>query len=164
MADVGVASASTTDSAGDEEFLYTVESAGAISTPLKVDGPEDEKFRLTLSGVAPVTVFANRPFRDATLISPRALDANWDAWFGDDPPNAVLTFSRFGLPPASMVVELTNPSFSVNTRTLSCTETLLACKHDPVEKGKNWQKVATPSSMTDVSPSIDLANKPPKES
>ena len=147
--------APTATSPAQEQFLFTVESARATTTPLKVKGPEDESFRLTLSGVDPVTVFSDRPFRDAKIISVRALEANWDTWFKADPPNAVLTFARPGQAPASMVVELTSPSYHAKARTLSFTARRSAREHDPVEKGSNWEKVTTPPSMTDVSVFID---------
>jgi hypothetical protein len=148
---------------GTEEALFTVQSAHGTTRSIKVAGAEDEKFRLTLTGVDPVTKFANRPFRDATLITPRALDANWDAWFAGDPPNAVLTYLRPGRAPGSMVVELTNPTYNSARRTLSFTASREARTHDPVEKGANWQKLTTPTAMESVSLFIDLSKWDKKE-
>lgn len=145
-----------------EEFLFTLQSARATTMPLKSSGPEDETFRLVLRGVDPVTMFSDRPFREAMLMSVRAFDSNWDAWFAGDPPNAVLTFARPGRAPGSVVVELLNSSFDPKSRTLSFTTKRLAREHDPVEKGKNWQKLTTPSSMTDVSLFIDSVCDKPK--
>ena len=158
------ASAPTATSSGQEEYLYSVASARATTTQLKVTDSGNETFRLTLSGVAPVTVFANRPFRDAQIISVKALVANWGAWFGDVPPNAVLVYGRPGRAPVSMVVELTDPSFDARPRTLSFSALRLARDNDPIDRNPMLQKVTTPSSMTDVSLFIDLKNQPRKES
>jgi hypothetical protein len=148
---------------GTKEALFTVQAANGTTKSLKAAVTEDERFRLTLTGVDPVTKFANRPFRDATLITPEALDANWDAWFAGDPPNAVLTYLRPGQAPGSMVVALTNPTYSVATRSLSFTATREARKHDPIEKGANWQQLTTPSAMQSVSLFIDLSKWDKKE-
>ena len=142
---------------GSASYLFTVQAARGTTTPLKVLGSEDERFRLTLTGVDPVTKFADRPFRNASLITPRALDANWNAWFAGDPPNAVLTYTRPGRAPASMVIALTRPTYDAKARTLTFTATREARTHDPAEKGANWQRITTPTSMTDVSLFIDDA-------
>lgn len=159
-----VAGSTTAGSEGEstevEEILFTVQAAHGTTRSLKVTGPEDEKFRLTLTGVDPVTVFSNRPFRDAWLISPNALDVNWNAWFAGDPPNAVLTYAIPGKAPASMVIELTNPTYNRATKSLSFTATREQRVNDPVEKGANWERLTTPTSMTSVSLFIDLTQAP----
>jgi hypothetical protein len=147
----GEASASSTT----EEYLFTVQAAGGSTKQMRPLGPENERFRLILTDVDPVTMFSDRPFRDARLMSPKALDANWEAWFGADPPNAVLTYARPGRAPGSMVVVLTNPSYTAASRTLAFTATRLPREHDPIEKSVTWQRLTTPSSMHSVSLFID---------
>jgi hypothetical protein len=152
-----------------EQYLFTVEATAGVTQSLKVRGPEDERFRLTLSGVDPVTQFSDRPFRDARFISPRALTANWPAFFAGDPPNAVLTYDRPGRAPSSMVVTLSNPRYRASDRTLSFEAIREKRAHDPVEKGPSWQRLTTPKSLSVVSLFIDDASSasdttPPKVS
>lgn len=141
---------------GTEEFMFLVVATRATTVQLKADGPHSERFRLVLSSMAPVTMFSDRPFRDARLMTAKALDANWDTWFAGDPPNAALTFESLGRPPASMIVELTDSSYNAATRTLSFTAIREPREHDPLEKSLNWQRLTTPSSMRSVSLFIDL--------
>jgi hypothetical protein len=155
------AAVSTTDgSTTVEEVLFTVQAARATTSNVKISGSADETFTLTLTGVDPVTVFSNRPFRDAWLISPRGLSTNWDTWFEGDPPNAVLTYGHGDKAPLTMVITLTNPSYRANSRTLTFTATRIAREHDPVEKGANWERITTPASMTSVGLFIDLTQAP----
>lgn len=72
----GAAFTPTLVSSAQGEFLFTVKCARATTMPSKLDCLEDEKFHLTMSGVAPLTLFPDRPFRDAKLTSPKALVAN----------------------------------------------------------------------------------------
>lgn len=139
-----------------EEYMFTVQATDGATTQMKASRPGVERFRLTLIGVDPVTQFSDRPFRDASLISPQALDSNWESWFEGDPPNAVLTYARPGRAPGSMVVALTNPRYSAATRTLSFTAIREGRTHDPVEKSVTWERLTTPTSMTSVSLFIDL--------
>lgn len=151
------------DPTGAEEVLFTVQAARGTTTPLTADGSVNTRFRFTLTAVDPVTVFANRPYRDAWLISPRALDANWNAWFAGDPPNAVMTYARPGKAPASMVVELTNPTYKPATRSLSFTAIRLQRTNDPTESGANGEPVTAPATMNGVSLFIDLTKANKKE-
>jgi hypothetical protein len=141
---------------GTEEFMFLVVATRATTVQLKADGPNSERFRLVLTDMAPVTMFSDRPFRDARLMTAKALDANWDTWFAGNPPNAALTFDRRGRPPASMIVELTDSSYNATTRTLTFTAIREPREHDPMEKNLNWQRLTTPSSMRSVSLFIDL--------
>jgi len=154
---------SATQSAAIEEYLFTVQAARGTTTPLKSTGPVDETFRLTLVDIDPVTMFANRPFRDASLISPQVLTSRWKSWFGGNPPNAVLTYARSGRAPGSMVIEIDHPTYNAAARTITFTATRLSREHDPIEKGANWQRLTTPSSMTSVSLFIDLVQSKKKE-
>ena len=155
------AAVNTTDGSSTvEELLFTVQAARATTSNMKINGSADETFTLTLTGVDPVTVFSNRPFRDAWLISPRGLDANWETWFAGDPPNAVLTFGHSDKAPLTMVITLTNPSYRASARTLTFTATRIERDHDPIEKGANWERITTPAAMTSVSLFIDLTQAP----
>lgn len=138
-------------------YLFTVESASGSTTPLSPRGT-GERFTLTLDRPAAVTMFTDRPYRRARLISPAALDQSWETWFASSPPNAVLTWNAgSGKPPASFVVALTNPRYDGTTDTLAFTALRVRRLHDPVEKGPNWKRQTTPASFTGASLFIDSA-------
>lgn len=130
-----------------EEYLFTVQADSGTAVAKKAVAGERERFRLTLRGVDPVTKFADRPFRDAKVISPAALASNWDAWFASSPPNAVLTFSTPQDPSGSIVVTLTNPQYDAANRTLTFTAVRDPRQHDPAEKGPNWERRTTPKTF-----------------
>jgi len=68
-----------------------------------IEGPL--KGNLTLSGgaVASARWMADRPFRYVGLHNTTALARNWETYFGNDPPNAFLTFTDNGSPQAVLV-------------------------------------------------------------
>ena len=93
MAAVCLVASSAPAQAANPSYLFTVQAAAGSTSPGQTSKGEDERFTLTLRGVDPVTKFADRPLRAASVISPAALVSNWDSWFADSPPNAVLTFA-----------------------------------------------------------------------
>jgi hypothetical protein len=135
-----------------ESFLFTVEATGGSTAKVKKTG-NGETFTLTLDGLAPVTMFSDRPFRDAALITPKALVTHWATWFASSAPNAVLTWSRPNQPPDSMVVVLTSPR--LNGDELVFRATRLHEIHDPTRKGKQWTRPIAPTSLSSVSLYID---------
>lgn len=138
-------------------YLFTVEASGGTTKVLKPRG-STERMRITLDGVEPVTMFADRPLRNARLISPAALTTNWPTWFADSPPNAVMTWSAgAGKAPASFVVTLMDVDFNAATDQLIFTAERDPRKHDPAEKGRNWQRLTTPTAFTEASLFIDNA-------
>lgn len=138
-------------------YLFTVEASGGTTKVLKPRG-STERMRITLNGVEPVTMFADRPLRNARLISPAALTTNWPTWFADSPPNAVMTWSAgAGKAPASFVVTLMDVDFNAATGQLTFTAERDPRKHDPAEKGRNWQRLTTPAAFTEASLFIDNA-------
>lgn len=96
----------------EESFLWVVTAAGGT-----VDAHDDRTLVLTLTGVSDqATQFADRPFRDAYLLPTAELAESWAGWFGDDPPNAALTFTPAGgTTPLSVVVELSDPVYDAGT-------------------------------------------------
>lgn len=145
--------ASAAESPPQKEYLFTVEAARGLAA----QGPRSatgELFVLAFTGLAPVTMFSDRPFRDAGLISPKALVANWDTWFASSPPNAVLTWSRgAGKPPASMVVALGSPRIKNGVVVFRAAR--VSRLHDPVRHGSNWKRVALPEYIRGASLFID---------
>lgn len=144
--------------AATPSYLFTVQSPTGTTVQGNLLKGENERFTLTMHGVSPVTKFADRPFRNASVMSPAALASNWNAWFADSPPNAVLTYSpgSAGLP-ESIVVTLTRPRYVSADRTLTFTATRTYRSLDPSEKGSNWTRPTTPRSFTHASLFIDDA-------
>ena len=139
-------------------YLFTVEATAGSTAPGQPVKGQDERFTLIMRGVEPVTKFADRPFRSASVMSPAALVSNWDAWFADSPPNAVLAFaSGANKAPQSIVVTLTRPRYDSSGRTLSFTASRTYRTLDPSQKGKNWKRPATPTAFTNASLFIDDA-------
>ena len=149
----------TTAHADNPSYLFSVQAAGGSTTSVHATSGEDERFTLTLHGVDPVTKFADRPFRNASVISPAALATNWGAWFAGSPPNAVLTFvTASGMAPQSIVVTLTRPHYSSAGRVLSFTATRTYRTQDPSQKGSDWARPATPHLFRSASLFIDNAS------
>lgn len=138
-------------------YLFTVEAAHGTTTQLKARGTT-ERMTITLDRVRPVTQFADRPLRDAKLISPAALATHWSTWFADSPPNAVMTWSdRAHRAPSSFVVTLTKAAYDPLRRQLTFTAERDPRQHDPVEKSPNWTRLKTPTTFTQASLFIDNA-------
>lgn len=147
-------------SGNSEAWLFTAQSASARTHQLEPKAGEDERFRLTLKDVSAITKFSDRPFRDATLISPRALAKNWREWFATSPPNAVLTFQHKGRPsaaPTSIVVSLRSPHYRADMDALTFTAVRIHRLNDPSEAGRGWERATTPKSLKGVSLFIDDA-------
>ncbi len=142
--------------AANPSYLFTVEAASGSTVSGQTTKGEDERFTLTLSGVNPVTKFADRPLRAASVLSPAALVSNWNSWFTDSPPNAVLTFAgRVGAAPQSIVVTLTKPRYERAGHKLTFTASRTYRTLEPSEKGKNWKRPATPRTFASASLFID---------
>ncbi len=139
-------------------YLFTVQAGSGTTVPGTAAKGQDERFTLTMRGVDPVTKFADRPFRTASVMSPAALVSNWDAWFADSPPNAVLTYASTGSkPPQSIVVTLTRPRYESTSRTLRFTAVRTYRTLDPSEKGQAWTRPTTPRTFAHASLFIDDA-------
>lgn len=141
-----------------ETWLFVAQSAEARTVPMTTTASGQERFRLVLREPTPVTKFADRPFRDAQMISPKALTQHWQAWFAESAPNAVLTYSPPGASPVSIVAELSRPKWDAASRSLSFTAVRSASRHEPTSAGANWARVATPRTAMGVSLFIDDAS------
>lgn len=93
-------------------FLWAVNAETGKLDGVGADTGE-EQLTLTLVNVRDhATQFADRPFRDAFVISTADLAARWSSWFAAGPPNAVLSFSVAGDPmPHSIVLRLDPPTY-----------------------------------------------------
>ena len=144
--------------AASPAYLFAVQAVNGSTSTVSAAKSEDERFTLTLRGVDPVTKFADRPFRSASVMSPGALVANWDAWFVGSAPNAVLTYTgAAGAAPQSIVVTLTRPRYEKDGRSLTFTATRTYRSLDPLNKGTNWVRPATPRTFVGASLFIDDA-------
>jgi len=154
----GLISMSSHAQAATPSYLFTVQAASGSTAPGQSATGEDERFTLTLRGVDPVTKFADRPFRAASVMSPAALVSNWNAWFADSAPNAVLTYSSStGKAPQSIVVTLTQPRYNSAGHTMTFTATRTYRSLDPSQRGKDWKRPVTPRTFTSASLFIDDA-------
>lgn len=127
------------------EYLFSLNTDRGTSTRVGKDSGE-QRFVLTMHGVSErATQFADRPFRNAYLLSTRTLIKKWGTWFGDSPPNAVLTYTdpkRSKDPaPSTIVVKLLKPRYSPKTDTLRFTAQHLHRSVSPV----NGDKVRLPN-------------------
>lgn len=103
-------------------YLFAINSKrGTVRGVGKDTGKE--KLTLVLRGVSDhATQFADRPIRDAFVLSTKDLEARWDRWFHDSDPNAVLSFSQGKDPmPHSIVVKLRKPRYNEKKGTLTFT-------------------------------------------
>ena len=150
-----VASCSSGESSGSGSdtdtgaFLYVVDANSGSAI--------DERLTLSLDGDARVTVFSDRPEREAWRLPVPALVAGWAAMFGDDPPNASLVASAAGVDETSVVV-LSNPQLS-GTRELSFT-------YEPVTETPTLNAEATgdpPTEFASASLFVDSSAAPPSD-
>ena len=139
-------------------YLFTVQAVSGETGSVNSAQGEDERFSLSLRGVDPVTKFADRPFRSASVMSPAALVSNWNSWFADSAPNAVLTYSAgAGKAPQSIVVTLVRPRIDSTGRVLTFTATRTYRTLDPSQKAKSWIRPVTPRTFSSASLFIDDA-------
>ena len=139
-------------------YLFTVQAVSGETRSVSSTQGEDERFSLSLRGVDPITKFADRPFRSASVMSPAALVSNWKSWFADSAPNAVLTYSAgAGKAPQSIVVTLARPRIDSTGRVLTFTATRTYRTLDPSEKAMNWNRPQTPRTFLGASLFIDDA-------
>ena len=142
-------------------YLFTVQAVSGSTLLGTAQKGEDERFTLSLRDVDPVTKFADRPFRNASVMSPAALVSNWKAWFSTSAPNAVLTYSvGAGKAPQSIVVTLSSPRYSAAGRTLSFSASRTYRVLDPSQKGKGWVRPVTPRAFVLASLFIDDSDMP----
>lgn len=147
-----------------EHWMLVAQAAASRTVPMSRTSDGHDRFRLVLRAPAPVIKFADRPFRDAALISPKALVTNWATWFAGSAPNAVLTVPREdGQAPDAIVLELTEPAWDRATRSLSFVAVRNPVRHDPVSHGSNWIRPTTPATAVGVSLFIDDLDCPDGE-
>ena len=99
------------------EQLFVQTASGGSLVPVK---GEDDTFTLTLRGVSPeVVTFTDRPVRAAADLALDEFLGNWDGGtFADDPPNAALVVSGGADARDVFVLELEDPRYDKEARTL----------------------------------------------
>lgn len=102
------------------DYLWMLSAAGGTVTGIGAD-TGDEVLTLTLTGVNDhATQFADRPARDAYVISTPDFADRWDAWFGSTPPNAVLSYQLAGdVRPRAIVLEIDDPQYDAAAGTIT---------------------------------------------
>ena len=120
---LGATIATSTSAAGEataEEYLWMLTADGGTIDGIGED-TGNEVLVLTLTGVNDhATQFADRPARDAYVISTPDFTDRWDDWFGSTPPNAVLSYQLAGdLRPRSIVLEIDDPDYDSAAGTIT---------------------------------------------
>ena len=147
---------STLASENTAQYLFTLGAASGRTQPLKKHNGESERFVLTLRGVGVVTKFADRPFRNATVLAPWRFTKHWHAWFAGSAPNAVVTFGQGdGRAPQSIVVTLYHPSYNAKNQRLRFIAVRIYRHHDPSSPKLNWKPPATPRTFSEANLFID---------
>lgn len=145
-----------------EQFLFMMPAAAGTTMTAQPLAGEDERFTLRLTGVDPVTKFADRPFRDARIIPVSELASEWDSWFASSAPNAVLTYDAGnGTAPQSIVVTLTNPQWEPETSAMTFTAVRIYRSHETSAGASEWKRPETPPSFRTASLFIDSVTTPP---
>ena len=103
-------------------FLFVISGRSGTITGIGADTGK-ETLTLTLRGVSDhATQFADRPFRNAYVLSTVDLAKKWKNWFAASPPNAVLSYRMAGdTLPHNIVVQLWSPKYNAKARTLTFT-------------------------------------------
>lgn len=138
VAGMGVTSAVAQDTAPESpSYLFVLSAERGRTFGIGGDAGKD-RITIRLAGINDhATQFADRPFRDAYVLSITDLVSRWSRWFDDDPPNAVFTFNTRDDPmPHSIVVELDKPRYRENKRSLTFAAWHLHRKQDPSPDAK----------------------------
>lgn len=120
---LGAKVATSTSAAGEataEDYLWMLTAAGGTIDGIGKD-TGDEVLTLTLAGVSDhATQFADRPARDAYVISIPEFTDRWDSWFGSTAPNAVLSYQVVGeARPRGIVLEIDDPDYDSAAGTIT---------------------------------------------
>ncbi|MCB0914905.1 MAG: MbtH family NRPS accessory protein [Actinobacteria bacterium] len=123
---------------------------------------------LRLHGVNEVaTEFSDRPARRGWVLPIADLAASWYDLFGDDPPNAVLSYSRVsGEPPESVVLEIDEPRYDPLTATLTLQATLIpvvAQPHPSASAPVAAEPLIPPPSFATAALFIDSTEETPSQ-
>ena len=96
-------------------YLAVEDASGGTLT-----GPDEQHLHLTLRGVkSTVTLFSDRPIRNAYALSTQAFYDDWTQLFASSAPNAVLTHRVPGqAQPNNIVLTLTNPLYDSKKKTV----------------------------------------------
>lgn len=142
------AAASVSDSPATDEFswLLVIDAASATAdgTTLTLTGVEDE-----------VITFTDRPVRDVNRAATSEIVDGWESFFGDDPPNAALGWTRDGVG-FDAVIELSDPV--LDGTTLRFSYVVLEDTPDRLASLVRTSGLVLPPEMTDVSLFVDAVS------
>lgn len=95
-----------------ESYLFALSAESGHLAGVGAD-TGTETLTLTLQGVRDhASQFADRPIRKAYVLPTADLVANWNGWFADADPNAILTYLQSGdAMPHSIVLTVSDPSY-----------------------------------------------------
>jgi hypothetical protein len=132
------------------QWLFVLDATGGTSS---TDG---DTTTLTLTGVEDgVVAFTDRPDREVSTETPAEFVGLWDErGFADTPPNAALDLGNDDI----VVVEITDPTWDVDTSTLTMGATVL--DPDTTASGQTATTGDLPASFGAVSLFVDAAGSP----
>jgi hypothetical protein len=95
-------------------------------------GPNDQQLTLTLAGTRNyLTRFTDRPLREAFVVANVDWQRRFPGYFGDVPPNAVLTYTPPGSSlPVSIVLTIAKPKWNASNNTWTFVATRIRKKTD----------------------------------
>jgi hypothetical protein len=124
----------------------------------------DNAYSLVLEGIdAHTVIFADRPVREAGVITTGEFVDGWDEAFGDDPPNAALVeHDRSGVAD-TIVVRLSNPIYDLTAGTIRYDAVVLADEEHPDRLATVIRRAhgEPPTAFSTVSLFIDSVHSPP---
>lgn len=108
--------------ASEPSWLMSIQAPrGSVEVRTPLPLRRDSTIVIRLKGVQVVAAFTERPVRATALMRPEELTDRWAAWFGEDEPNAVLTYARTAgsASAGTIIVTLAQPRWDEGTRTLT---------------------------------------------
>lgn len=137
-------------------YLFTMRAAAGSTTQLTAEDDEDERFTLSFTDVAQVmTVFTDRPAREASAITVQQFVEGWEATFAESAPNAVLSYlDSSSSTPLTIVTTLYSPVYDAAANTLSFTAVRIY-RDVALPDNIQWTRPVTPASFTSPTLFID---------
>lgn len=143
-----------------QSWLMAMQSArGSIASQAGLPLSRDSRLTISMKGVEAVTAFTERPNRQTAVMRPKDLWRHWAKWFGDDEPNAVLSFasSPGSRASGSVILKLFRPRWEERTQTLSFRAQPLLALSSGEPTGNLPSTVIKPSLLIDsVSADMNL--------
>lgn len=144
----------------NKTYLYEIQASSGNISDLDVSENEHETFTLILDGLNGeadvVTQFTDRPYREASVLSPNELVQQWSTLFVTSSPNAVLSYLEPGTStPQSIVVTLSEPRYEDGSGALSFHATRIFREDSNDASDVTFSRPTTPAKFLSSSLFID---------